>query len=111
MESSYRACNRESGTGSDSRRKRIVNRRLHGEDVFTEMEMQLKGHFNTIAEDLMKQQMEATRAHFRAMKENLDMLRDENVVLESESDPEFRTRVDEEVRTVKDRLDRLLARL
>jgi len=109
MESSYRACNRESGTGSHARRKDIISRRLRGEDIFTEMEKQLREHFNAIAEDLLRQQTEATRAHFRAIKENLDMLRDENVILEAERDPEFRTRVDEEVRRVKDQLDLLLA--
>lgn len=111
MESSYRACNRESGRGSDARRKDIINRRLRGGDVFAEMKLQLKGHFNTIADELEERQMQARRTHFRAIKENLDMLRDENVVLEAERDPEFRTKVDEEVRRVKDRLGRLNAGL
>ena len=109
MESSYRACNRECGTGSHGRRKGVISWRLRGEAIFTEMELQLKGRLNAIAGDLRRQQTEATGAHFRAIKENLDMLRDENVILEAERDPEFRTRVDEEVRKVRDRLDMLLA--
>lgn len=109
MNPSYRACNRESGSGSDSRRKGIINRRLRGEDIFTEMEQQLKACFKAIAAELRMSQMEAARAHFQVIKENLDMLRDDNVILESESDPEFRMRVDEEVRRVKVHLDGILA--
>lgn len=111
MNSSYRACNRESGSGSDSRRKAIINRRLSGEDIFDEMEEQLRVHFRKVVAEVKSKQVEAARTHFREIKENLDMLRDDNVILEAESDPEFRMKVDEEVRGVKGRLDRLLAGL
>jgi len=111
MNPSYRACNRESGGGSDSRRKGIINRRLRGEDIFVEMEKQLKARFKDIAAELNTHQMDAARAHFQVIKENLDMLRDDNVILESESDPEFRMRVDEAVHRAKADLDRILARL
>ncbi len=75
------------------------------------MEMQLKAQFKTMAEEFKNKQDHAARTHFQVIKENLDMLRDDNVILEAESDPEFRRKVDEEVRRVKDLLDRLLARL
>ena len=111
MRESYRACNRESGTGSHSRRKAIINRRLHGEDIFCEMEAQLRACFNAISGDFRQRQMEAARAHFQVIRNNLDMLRDENIILEAESDVEFRMRVDEEVLRVRARLDSLLANL
>lgn len=108
MNSSYRACNRESGVGSDARRKAIINRRLHGEDIFDEMESQLRERFRIMAEEFRSRQVQAARTHFQVIKENLDMLRDENVIQEAESDPEFRKKVDEKVRWVKYQLDRLL---
>lgn len=111
MESSYIACSREYGRGSDARRKSIMHRRLHGGDIFTEMEMKLKAHFNIIADELEERQTQATRTHFLAIKESLDMMRGENMLSEAERDPEFRAKVDQEVRRVKDRLGRLVAGL
>ncbi|KAB5551088.1 hypothetical protein GE09DRAFT_1174162 [Coniochaeta sp. 2T2.1] len=111
MRESYRACNRESGTGSHNRRKTIINRRLNGEQIFLDMETQLRARMNAIAEDFRERRMEATRAHFQVIRNNLDMLRDENVILEAESDPEFRMRIDEEVLRVRARLDSLVVNL
>jgi hypothetical protein len=109
MNSSYRACNQDGGTGCDKRRKDIINHRLDDETIFNEMEMQLRARFNQIAEDVDSQRNIATKTHFQAIKRNLDMLRDENIILEAESDPQFRTRVDEHVQRVRGQLEQLLA--
>lgn len=98
------------GSGSDSRRKAIINRRLGSDDIFIEMQRQLKTRLKDVLKEFKDRQSEVAREHFETIKENLDMLRDDNVILEGENHPEFRNRVEEEVRRVKDAVDGLLAR-
>jgi hypothetical protein len=89
------------GDGSDRRRKDIIERRLQSEDIFIEMQAKLKDRFNDIADDLREKQASIQIRRFEALKENLDMLRDENIIRESESDSTFRKRVEEQVCRIK----------
>jgi hypothetical protein len=82
---------------------------LRGEAIFTEMEIQLKERFRAIVDEFRAQQAERTRAHFLAIKQDFDMLRNDNVILESESDPGFRASVEGELRRVKTELEKVVA--
>lgn len=63
--------------------------------------MQLKTRFKLIADDLKEKQASIQTRYFEAVKENLDMLRDKNIIRESESDPAFRKRVEDQVCRIK----------
>ncbi|KAH8883504.1 hypothetical protein GQ53DRAFT_699385 [Thozetella sp. PMI_491] len=103
LESSYRACNSESGRGSDSRRKDIMEGRLSSTRLFLEMSREQKTRFSDITRRCDERINEKLLAHLAAVQENIITLRDENVALEGEKDPAFKTRVEEGLARLKGR--------
>lgn len=69
----------------------------------------LKDEFNTLADDLQSDVQTAVRTHLDVIRGTLDIIRSENVALESEQDPEFRGRVGAEVGRAKDKVRRIQA--
>jgi len=66
-----------------------------------------KRDFHSKAESLGTQLRDAMATHLSAVQQVLDMLRDENVALESERDSNFRRRVESAVADSQDVLSRL----
>jgi|SRR3569833_349813 len=95
---------RTKGGGSDSRRKAIIDRRLRDEGLFKSHHGQFKGEFVRMCQDLESRMQDTVAAHMLVLEQTLDMLRNENVALESERDPEFRRRVADEIERVKETL-------
>ncbi len=88
------------GTGSDRRKKNIITDKLGNRDFFDAHYAQFKTNFSELAEDLGTQVREAVSTHSLVISQTIDMLRNENVALESEADPEFRQRVADEVERI-----------
>jgi hypothetical protein len=95
------------GRGSHSRRKEIINNRLADETIFELLQINFKNRFNTLAERLQSNMQTAARTHVSIIINTLNIVRDENVALESEGDPEFRGRVEREVIAVIQEIHRL----
>jgi hypothetical protein len=95
------------GRGSHSRRKEIINNRLADETVFELLQINFKNRFNTLAERLQSKMQAAAETHLSVIINTLNIVRNENVALESEGDPEFRGRVEREVREVIHEIRRL----
>ncbi|KAI0128678.1 hypothetical protein BJ170DRAFT_594512 [Xylariales sp. AK1849] len=107
METSYRACNQESGSGSDRRRKAIISRTLGREILFESIMKEAKKSFKSLAHVLQVNIQAVVREQFDILRGSLDIVRNENVASESEQDPGFRNRVEGVLNTTKEVLGRI----
>jgi len=101
MEASYIACQRECGRGSDLRRKAIIHARFSDEDLFESLRKRFRDKFSALARDFENKIQEAIVTHLSVVQNDLDTLRNGNVVEESERYPEFRMQVAGEVERVR----------
>ncbi|KAK7964343.1 hypothetical protein PG988_011317 [Apiospora saccharicola] len=115
MEAAYRSCIAEcvglgvlmAGTGSDARRKGIINRAVRSDALFRNLLSQFKGGFATVADKLQEELKDKIELHLENVRVTLDMVRSENVALESERDPGFRARVQAEVERANGEIKRV----
>ncbi|KAJ3532728.1 hypothetical protein NM208_g8311 [Fusarium decemcellulare] len=107
MERSYLNCIQEYGSGSDRRRKNIINGTLSNEDIFSNLMRSFRDMFRTKADESQQRIHEATTAYLDVVQETFDLVRSENVARESEQDPDFRLRVDEVTRTGRATIERV----
>ncbi|KAJ4218572.1 hypothetical protein NW759_008465 [Fusarium solani] len=108
MESSYRGCNQEYGTGSHQRRKNIIRGTVSNQDLFTNLMRDFRDSFRVKAEESQSAIRDAAMRYLDVVQETFDLVRSENVARESEQDPDFRLRVEDVVRTGKDTIQRAL---
>jgi hypothetical protein len=87
------------GRNSDSRRKAVVSRRLRDERVFESLQTSFKDGFKALVESLRGDIQAAISTHLSVITSTLNIIRNENVTLESERDPEFRSRVERGIRS------------
>ncbi|TID05081.1 Nuclear GTPase SLIP-GC [Colletotrichum higginsianum] len=97
MESSYKACNLDSGGGSHERRKGYINGTIARQDLFRNLMRDFRRRLNGLADSLQADLLTTIRAHLAMIDETLDLIRRENVATESEGNPELRSRLGEEV--------------
>ncbi len=69
----------------------------------------LKRTFEELAAKLDADALALVEEHLSSIDSTLDMVRSENVALESERDPEFRTRVGNEIDALNQAMDPILA--
>jgi BMFP domain-containing protein YqiC len=72
-----------------------------------ELQLSFERGFHDLAQELEADVKKAVAAHLSVITNTLDMVRNENVVVESERDPEFRGRVETEVRATMEKVRRL----
>ncbi|KAK3903178.1 hypothetical protein C8A05DRAFT_43557 [Staphylotrichum tortipilum] len=109
MEQAYWNANLKSGRGSWERKKAVINEALRDEQLFANMMRKLKRTFEELAAKLDTDALALVEEHLGSIDGTLDMVRSENVALESERDPEFRTRVGNEVDGLNEAMDPILA--
>ncbi|KAM7213793.1 nuclear GTPase SLIP-GC 3, partial [Rhypophila decipiens] len=97
MEGTYNRCKAESGTGCTERKCAIIRRTLSDKDFFKNIMRTLYSRFKELTTELENAVKTIVQRHFAAIKETMDILRDENVIAESERDGKFRRLVEEEV--------------
>lgn len=66
-------------------------------DLFNNIQEKLEAQFQRLTRDAEEKVQEANKKHFLAIRTALDTLRNENVVLEAERNPDFRERMREQV--------------
>lgn len=69
----------------------------------------LRRNFEELAAELEAQALDLAEEHLNKIDSTLDMVRSDNVALESERDPEFRGRVGNEMDALQEAMDRILA--
>jgi len=127
MESSYQACNLEYGklellfrttiyitnsklgTGSDKRRKKIINSTLEKEKLFEDLMSEFRKRFGDLAIDLQNGIEAAIETHLDVIQRMLDIIKSENITRESEQDPEFRGRVESEIEIAQEKIRQIQA--
>jgi hypothetical protein len=102
-----RRTDNRAGRGSDSRRKAVVSRRLRDERVFESLQTSFKDGFKALVETLRGDIQAAISTHISVITNTLNIIRNENVALESERDPEFRSRVERGVGSATDEIRRI----
>ncbi|ORY11257.1 hypothetical protein BCR34DRAFT_484487 [Clohesyomyces aquaticus] len=107
LEPTYRAANMECGTGSDRRRKAIITTGFRAQTLFDDHRRRFRERFVEISNELQEQMATLIAEQLAFIEADLNTLKDENVVLESERNPEFRTRLATEVERVEDELTRV----
>ncbi|KAJ3496224.1 hypothetical protein NLG97_g2818 [Lecanicillium saksenae] len=112
MESTYMACNLESGNGMYARRKAIMNGKLSQNSLFLNLLSDMKDGFTTLADSLQSNVTAAVDSYLTAVHSTLDMVRNENAALESQRDLEFHSRVrnavekaKRELQTIRDQIE------
>ncbi|EXJ72754.1 uncharacterized protein A1O5_03901 [Cladophialophora psammophila CBS 110553] len=109
MEQSYNTCIHDGGRGSDKRRKATICSGFGDEQLFPTIQRQLRNGFSELSRDLDAKIQEAVTTHLAVVQRDVDTLRNENVVLESESDPKFRTRLETAAREIRVQLNDAIA--
>ncbi|KAF1998022.1 hypothetical protein P154DRAFT_440141 [Amniculicola lignicola CBS 123094] len=93
MEPAYNAARRDLGTGSWARRKTIITNGFSSHTLFSEHLQRLRNKLVAIARELQDKVNEVITQQLVFIEADLNTLRDENVVLESERNPELRRRL------------------
>ncbi|KAH7324284.1 hypothetical protein B0I35DRAFT_348511 [Stachybotrys elegans] len=101
MEDAYRKAGAEYGDGSDQRRKHAISSAVNRNELFKDLHQALKKGFISRADSFQQTLSDVAQAHLESVRLTLNMVRDENVILESEKDPQFRDRVEAGVRAAK----------
>lgn len=103
------------GTGSDRRKKNIIESGFSSSSLFVDHRRLFKEKFLAISETLQQELKDAVTHQLSFIAADLDTLRSENVVLESERNPEYRahlttelTRARENMEPVRSAMDNLL---
>jgi hypothetical protein len=80
---------------------------LNDETIFVSLQRSFKTRFSSLAENLQDNIQAAVAIHLSVITNTLDIVRNENVALESERDPAFRGRVERVVRAALQEVRRL----
>jgi hypothetical protein len=104
---SQRPTNNPTGRNSHIERSEIITNKLGDEMMFESHQTSFKNKFRTLAESLQSDVEAAAMTHLFFITNTLDIIRNENVALESERDAEFRRSVERGLKAVKDEIHRL----
>ncbi|KAI5461911.1 hypothetical protein BGZ63DRAFT_423233 [Mariannaea sp. PMI_226] len=107
LNGAYKSCIRESGRGSDARRKAFINGKLADKELFKNLMRSFRDRSHDLADVVQEGVYRARASYLRDANLTLDIILDDNVALESEQDPEFRRRVEEAVQNEKEEIERI----
>ncbi|CAI0647909.1 unnamed protein product, partial [Colletotrichum noveboracense] len=107
MEESYRRCNMEYGRGSDQRRKGIINGTVQSQGFFMNHMREFRRRWKTLADEFQKELQDSIKDELSLMSTSFDIIRDENVAMESEENPELRQCLEIEIGRAKEQLERI----
>ncbi|WDK22112.1 hypothetical protein CGRA01v4_13402 [Colletotrichum graminicola] len=107
LEKAYRDSNMQYGSGSDQRRKGIINDALGHSNLFPKYMRDFGNRLKTSADGLQEQLLEMLQRHLDAFETTLNLVRDENVATESEENPGLRRCLEVETATAREELGRI----
>jgi hypothetical protein len=97
------------GRGSHSRRIYHINSAITRNGLFTDLLRAFKAEFNKHTDDTQTGIGNLIDSQFEEIRGTLDIIRNDNAVLESERDPEFRRRVQEALETTRNEIQQICA--
>ncbi|OAL53048.1 hypothetical protein IQ07DRAFT_533701 [Pyrenochaeta sp. DS3sAY3a] len=107
MESTYHAAQMEYGRGSDRRRKDRVTGRFSSPALFEAHRRECRFKFRKLSQGLQQNLIEVVNEQVELVKADLQSLREGNAISESERNFDFKIRLSEEMRSVKEEVIRL----
>lgn len=105
MEDAYNRAISECGKGSWVRKKNIINAALRNEQLFEAVMRKLKDGFEELAAALQADVQAAVGSDLNGIRNTLDIVRNGDAARASEEELAFRSKVAEEIRSLKQRLD------
>lgn len=93
------------GTGSDRRRKAIIRSGFSSSSLFVDHRLRLRGKFLAISDTLQQKIKDSVTHQLTFIAADLDTLRNENVVLESERNPEYRAHLATELARARENME------
>ncbi|KAH7132060.1 hypothetical protein B0J11DRAFT_548073 [Dendryphion nanum] len=107
LEQTYRSANKEHGTGSDRRKKAIINQAFRSVSLFDNHRNTFRAMFHTLADNLEKKLEEAVAEQVAIIEADLNTLKSDNVIQEHERNPEFRRTLAGSVESVQEEMARI----
>jgi hypothetical protein len=108
MKEPYRKASTECGSGSHARRQKIINSAVQRHSLFSDLMRQFWTKFGLSTVAFQDSLNLMAQLHMDAIRQSLDMVRNDNVILESEKDSEFLERVECGVREARSGIRRLV---
>lgn len=96
------------GAGSDQRRKDIITRGYGSNMLFPAHQRLVKDAFQRISTDIESTISTAIAEHIDVVKADIDILRDQNAILESERNPQFRQALSREIQRARAELEQIV---
>lgn len=93
------------GTGSDHRRRKIISSGFSSSSLFVDHRRLFREKFLAISDTLQQKIKDEVTHQLAFIAADLDTLRNENVVLESERNPELRTHLATEVTLAREDME------
>ena len=79
------------------RRQALIESKVMDPVLFDHIQRKLEEQFQALTRDVERKVQDANKRHFEAVRTALDTLRNENVVLEAERNPDFRENMRKQV--------------
>ncbi|KAJ0381818.1 hypothetical protein COL922a_013781 [Colletotrichum nupharicola] len=93
--------------GSDQRRKGIINGTVQSQGFFMNHMREFGRRWKTLADEFQKELQDSIKDELSLMSTSFDIIRDENVAMESEENPELRHCLEIEIGRAKEQLERI----
>ncbi|KAF1845874.1 uncharacterized protein K460DRAFT_366720 [Cucurbitaria berberidis CBS 394.84] len=104
IDDSYHNANMQYGGGSDRIRKNIITEGFSSPTLFIYHRQRIKSEFIKIVDDVERKASEAIMQQVTLIEADLDTLKEENRLSDSERNPGFRKRVEETLNITKERI-------
>jgi len=95
------------GTGSDRKRKNIIEGKMGDRRLFQQWETNFRSKFKELVETLEQEITLIAASHLDVIDGTLDILRDENAESEADRDPALREQLSQEVAAARGDLRRI----
>lgn len=95
------------GSGSDARRKGIMNRALGDSQIFVNLWRVTRDGFKDRSKEMQEKLQTAATLYLNEVRETLDLVRSERAARESEGDPELRRLVEEAMVNAENEMERI----
>ncbi|KAI8626695.1 hypothetical protein F5Y19DRAFT_445793 [Xylariaceae sp. FL1651] len=107
METAYNRAGYQHGTGRHARQKSIINATVQSDDLFTGLLREFRREFRDQAEKTQELIRTAVSSHLDNIRNTFNIVREENAMMENESDLAFKRRVEDGVRAAQDQMERI----
>ncbi|KAJ3573527.1 hypothetical protein NPX13_g4668 [Xylaria arbuscula] len=107
MEDAYQNARHEGGDRSDARRKATINSAVRRHGLFIDLLKSAKREFDNYTNGMQGRIGEIGSSHFESIRETFNIIRSDNIALESERDPQFRRQLEATLVTTREEMQEI----